>query len=100
SFDNRWGGVIKTGDVLIELKARYFRPTEVDFLLADSSKAKRILNWEPQILFKDLVKIMLDFDLLSAGIKPKFEGYRIAKQKGLGWTEHKFVEQADIQNEV
>lgn len=100
SFDQRWSNVLRTGAIVIELKQRYFRPTEVDYLLADSTKAHKLLGWEPQILFKDLVKIMLDYDLLVAGIKPKFEGYRIAKQKGLGWTEHKFVEQEDIQNEI
>ncbi len=100
SFDNRWNGIISSGQILIELKQRYFRPTEVDFLLADSSKAKQILGWEPQILFAELVKIMVDFDLLLVGIKPKFEGFKVAKQKGLGWTEHKYSELIDIQNEI
>lgn len=100
SFDNRWNGIISPGQILIELKQRYFRPTEVDFLLADSSKAKQILGWEPQILFAELVKIMVDFDLLLVGIKPKLEGFKVAKQKGLGWTEHKYSKLIDIQNEI
>lgn len=100
SFDNRWNGIISSGQILIELKQRYFRPTEVDFLLADSSKAKQVLGWEPQILFAELVKIMVDFDLLLVGIKPKLEGLKVAKQKGLGWTEHKYSELIDIQNEI
>ncbi|MCX7909683.1 MAG: GDP-mannose 4,6-dehydratase [Ignavibacteria bacterium] len=100
SFDKKWENIFNPGDVVIELKQKYFRPTEVDFLLADSTKAKKILGWEPQILFEDLVKIMVDYDLLLVGIKPKFEGYKKVKQKGLAWTEHKVVELEDIQNEV
>jgi GDPmannose 4,6-dehydratase len=100
SFDNRWSNQISTGQVLIEIKQRYFRPTEVDYLLADPSKARKLLGWEPQIRFSDLVRIMIDYDLLLVGLKPKLEGYRIARQKGLGWTEHKFAELAEIQNEV
>ncbi|MFN3307335.1 MAG: hypothetical protein ACK42Z_09155, partial [Candidatus Kapaibacteriota bacterium] len=65
-----------------------------------ASKARKYLNWEPQILFHDLVKIMVDYDLLLVGITPKFEGYKIAKEKGFGWTEHKFLELDSVQNEV
>lgn len=42
---------------------KYYRPTEVDTLLGDSSKAKRILGWEPKILFKELIEMMVDHDL-------------------------------------
>jgi GDPmannose 4,6-dehydratase len=41
----------------------YFRPTEVDILVGDASKAKRLLNWEPKIRFAELVKLMVDADL-------------------------------------
>lgn len=47
----------------IKHDSRYERPTEVDLLLGDASKAKKILNWEPKVRFKDLVKIMVDADL-------------------------------------
>lgn len=50
----------KTGETLIEVDSKYFRPSEVDSLLGDYSKAKRILNWEPRIHFKDLIKLMLE----------------------------------------
>lgn len=100
SFDRRWQNILKTGQTIIEIKPRFFRPTEVNFLMADSSKAKKILDWNPKILFEDLVKIMMDFDLLEAGLKPKFEGFEIAKNKGLSWTEHKFAQLEMIQNEV
>jgi len=46
---------------------RYFRPAEVDLLLGDSAKAKKILGWEPKVKFKELVKIMVDSDLQLAG---------------------------------
>ena len=47
----------------VECDKRYFRPTEVDQLLGDASKAKRELGWEPRVRFRELVKIMVDSDL-------------------------------------
>ncbi len=47
----------------VELDKRYFRPSEVDILQGDSSKAKSVLGWEPRVKFKELVKIMVDADL-------------------------------------
>lgn len=52
-----------TGKTIIEIDPQYFRPTEVDLLLGDASKAKEILNWEAKTKFKDLVKIMIESDL-------------------------------------
>jgi GDPmannose 4,6-dehydratase len=43
--------------------ARYERPAEVDLLIGDASKAKKLLNWEPQVRFEELVRIMIDADL-------------------------------------
>ncbi len=45
---------------------RYDRPTEVDLLIGDSSKAKRVLGWEPKVTFKELVRMMVDSDLAAA----------------------------------
>jgi GDPmannose 4,6-dehydratase len=56
----------KTGKTLIEIDARYFRPTEVDLLLGDPSKAKEILGWTPKVTFKELVKMMVAKDYESA----------------------------------
>lgn len=53
----------KTGKTIIKIDPYFFRPAEVDLLLGDSSKAKKILKWEPKVKFKDLVKIMVDYDL-------------------------------------
>lgn len=44
----------------VKIDPKYFRPTEVDLLLADYSKAKKILGWEPKTNFKQLVKLMVD----------------------------------------
>jgi GDPmannose 4,6-dehydratase len=54
---------LKVGDVLIEIDPRYFRPTEVQFLQADSTKAREKLGWEAKVTFNDLVKIMVDADI-------------------------------------
>jgi len=50
----------------VDYDKRYERPTEVDLLIGDPAKAKRQLDWEPKVLFKDLVKIMVDADLVLA----------------------------------
>ena len=42
---------------------RYERPAEVDLLIGDATKAKKMLNWEPQVRFEELVRIMVDADL-------------------------------------
>lgn len=47
----------------VEIDQRYFRPTEVDLLLGDNSKAKKKLGWEPRVDFEGLVKIMVDADM-------------------------------------
>lgn len=51
-----------TGMTRIEVNPVYFRPTEVDILVGDASKAKRELGWEPKVKFEDLVKIMVKAD--------------------------------------
>ncbi|QKG80224.1 GDP-mannose 4,6-dehydratase [Tenuifilum thalassicum] len=50
------------GKVIVEVDPDYFRPTEVDLLVGDASKAKTILNWEPKVGLDDLVKIMVNAD--------------------------------------
>ena len=54
---------LKVGDVLIEIDQRYFRPLEAELLQGDASKAKKKLNWEPKVKFKELVRIMVDADI-------------------------------------
>ena len=47
----------------VEIDARYYRPTEVDVLQGDASKAKRVLKWEPKVTFKELARMMTDADM-------------------------------------
>lgn len=52
----------------VEIDPRYYRPAEVDLLLGDPTKAKEKLGWKPKTTFKELVKIMLEYDLNSVGM--------------------------------
>jgi GDPmannose 4,6-dehydratase len=52
----------KTGKVRVEVDPHYFRPTEVDVLIGDASKAREKLGWEPKVKFRELVKIMTHAD--------------------------------------
>lgn len=53
----------KTGNTIVEVDPKYFRPAEVDFLLGDYSKAKKELGWEPKVKFKELIELMVESDL-------------------------------------
>jgi len=48
---------------LVEIDPKYYRPTEVDFLLGDASKAREVLVWEPKVTFKELARMMTDADM-------------------------------------
>jgi GDPmannose 4,6-dehydratase len=50
----------------VEIDPRYFRPAEVDLLLGDASKARRVLGWEPRTSFRQLVRIMIEGDMAIA----------------------------------
>jgi GDPmannose 4,6-dehydratase len=54
---------VETGDVLVEVDEKYFRPTEVDLLLGDPTKAKNKLGWTHKYSFKELVEEMVEADL-------------------------------------
>jgi GDPmannose 4,6-dehydratase len=82
---------LNVGDILIEIDPRYFRPTEVNFLLADASKAKKRLGWEPSVTFNDLVKIMVDSDMQLIGLTPPGEGKKILKEKEILWTKNRLT---------
>jgi|SRR6185503_69725 GDPmannose 4,6-dehydratase len=64
----------------VEIDPRYFRPAEVDYLLADASKANRILGWEPTVTFEKLVHLMVEADMrdLEALRKGGTEAMRLA----------------------
>ena len=53
----------KTGETLVKVDERYFRPSEVDYLRGDFSKAKKELGWRPKISFKKLVEEMVDYEI-------------------------------------
>jgi len=57
---------LKKGDVVVQIDPRYFRPTEVETLLGDASKARKKLGWKPEISFKQLVAEMVSEDLKEA----------------------------------
>ncbi|WPL19911.1 GDP-mannose 4,6-dehydratase [Thiorhodovibrio winogradskyi] len=86
-IDIRWEGTgveekgydQKTGACLVEVDPRYFRPTEVETLLGDPTKAKEKLGWEPEISFEKLVAEMMREDLKEAERDALCdrEGYRV-----------------------
>ena len=57
---------LKAGDVVVRIDPQYFRPTEVEFLLGDASKAREKLGWEAVVSFDELVKLMIEEDLKEA----------------------------------
>ena len=57
---------LSIGDIIIRVDPKYYRPAEVEFLLGDSSKAKKELKWEPKITFDQLVLEMIEVDLKQA----------------------------------
>jgi len=89
NIDLRWSGIGLTerardsrGRVVVAVDPRYFRPTEVETLLGDASKAKRELLWTPHITFEQLVREMIDADLESARrdalvLKHGFKAYNL-----------------------
>jgi len=65
----------------VKIDSIYFRPTEVEELIADFAKTKKMLNWNPKIKFGDLVKIMVDADMRATGLEPIGEGDEIIKKE-------------------
>jgi len=55
-----------TGRVLVEVDPRYFRPTEVELLIGDASKARDKLGWEPRVKLPELIEMMVEADLAEA----------------------------------
>ncbi len=65
----------------IKVDREYFRPTEVEILIADNKKAREKLKFEPKIEFKELAKIMMDADMRTFGLEPIGKGDRIIQNK-------------------
>jgi GDPmannose 4,6-dehydratase len=72
----------------VKIDQKYFRPTEVELLVADASRARKELAWEPKITFKELVRIMVDADMEAVGLKPKGEGKAILARKGFNTVDN------------
>jgi GDPmannose 4,6-dehydratase len=75
----------------VEIDPRYYRPTEVNYLQSDPSKAGRELGWEPRIFFKDLVRIMVDADLELIGQPSPGEGRQVLESQHGRW--HRWEDQ-------
>lgn len=73
---------LKTGDILVSIDPEYFRPTEVDLLIGDATKAKEKLGWTPQYDLKGLVKEMVasDVEIFKRDLQLKKSGYSILNQ--------------------
>jgi len=91
SIDKGFVDKLHIGDPIIEIDPRYFRPTEVELLLADPTKVQKKLGWKPRITFNDLVTIMIDCDLELIGIESPKKGRGILAEKGIHWTDNKVV---------
>ena len=66
----------RTGAVRVEIDPRYFRPTDVDMLLGDATKAREVLGWTPRSTFRDLVSEMVHADLDAVRREPHRDGTR------------------------
>lgn len=86
----RWKNIFKSGDVIVHIDPRYFRPTEVDHLQADITKARESLCWQPRVTFNELVQIMVDYDLSYLGLEPVGRGIVVCKEKRFEYTDHTF----------
>lgn len=74
---------VKPGDVVVRIDPRYFRPTEVDILVGDPSKAREKLGWQPRYTLDDLIKEMVEHDLEEARKEAllKKEGFNLVLQQ-------------------
>lgn len=97
-FDRRWNGRLRSGDTIVEIDPDYFRPTEVDFLQADITKAKKELGWEPRVSFEGLVHTMIDFDMSAIGLPPLGKSKLALEGKGFDWTNHEFAFHQNIRD--
>lgn len=92
-LDEAFGYVGMDWHDYVRIDERYYRPTEVDYLLADASRARKELGWEPRVYFRDLVRIMVDADLELFGLESPGEGKKILEQHHGKWHrwEHQVV---------
>lgn len=92
-LDEAFGYVGLDWHKYVEIDPVYFRPTEVDYLLADPTKTRTQLGWNPKVKFHELVRIMVDADLELLGLPNPGEGKKIMEERFNGWHrwEHQVV---------
>jgi len=90
-LDEAFGYVNMDWHDYVRIDPRYYRPTEVDFLEANPSKAKKLLEWEPKIKFQELIRIMVDADLELVGEEAPGDGKKIIQEKFSKW--HRWEDQ-------
>ncbi len=84
-LDECFGYVGLNWEDYVRIDERYFRPTEVDLLLSDPSKATKQLTWKPKVKFSELVRIMVDADLELMGLDFPGEGRKIVEERFGDW---------------
>jgi GDPmannose 4,6-dehydratase len=84
----------------VEFDSRYVRPTEVDTLLGDFSKAKTVLGWKPRVTFKDLVRIMVEADLELAKKEAHMNNYHGVKAEVEKKVEDEVEDQVEVKAEA
>lgn len=75
----------------VKIDPRYFRPTEPEVLIADASKARKELGWEPKVTFKELVRIMVDADMEALALESPGEGRTILAKHGLNVVDRALI---------
>lgn len=83
AIDGDQAPALKVGDVIVKIDPRYFRPTEVETLLGDPTKAKEKLGWVPEVTLDEMIQEMVDYDLDQAKRHAllKQHGYHVALGK-------------------
>ena len=71
----------------VRIDPRYFRPTETEVLIADASKARKKLGWQPKVTFKELARVMVDADMEVLGLKPLGQGEAALAKHGLSMVD-------------
>jgi GDPmannose 4,6-dehydratase len=94
--DASWNTLLKPGDCVVEIDSRYFRPTDVEHLQADITKARTQLAWQPRITLDELIHIMVDYDFIYLGLTPPGQGVATCKAKNFSYTNHDFSLQQRI----
>ncbi len=88
-LDVAFGYVNLNYEDYVRIDERYFRPNEVDYLLAEPKISREVLGWKPRVLFSDLVRIMMDADLELAGLDVPGAGRQAVEEKFDDWHQWK-----------